>query len=44
MSRELLNAFSSFVAPSIADKYDFDVPPYEGIDQVVEVGLNGQKL
>ncbi|KJR86130.1 NADHX epimerase [Sporothrix schenckii 1099-18] len=27
-----------FVAPSIASKYDFDVPQYEGIDQVVEVG------
>lgn len=34
----------SFVAPSIAKKYDFDVPQYEGIDQVVEVGSNGQKL
>lgn len=34
----------SFVAPSIAKKYDFEVPPYEGIDQVVEVGPSGQKL
>ena len=25
-----------FVAPSIAKKYDFDVPEYEGIDQIVE--------
>ncbi|KAJ0122960.1 NAD(P)H-hydrate epimerase [Diaporthe amygdali] len=33
-----------FVAPAIAKKYDFEVPEYEGIDQVVEVGANGQKL
>jgi hypothetical protein len=33
-----------FVAPSIASKYDFDVPRYEGIDQVVEVGTSEEKL
>ncbi|CAK7201633.1 hypothetical protein SEUCBS139899_004342 [Sporothrix eucalyptigena] len=33
-----------FVAPSIALKYDFDVPRYEGIDQVVEVGASEEKL
>ncbi|EON99581.1 putative ai-bp family protein [Phaeoacremonium minimum UCRPA7] len=33
-----------FVSPAIAKKYDFDVPEYEGIDQVVEVGPSGQKL
>jgi NAD(P)H-hydrate epimerase len=33
-----------FVAPGIAKKYDFDVPAYEGIDQVVEVGPEGLKL
>ncbi|KAK3372620.1 YjeF N-terminal domain-containing protein [Podospora didyma] len=33
-----------FVTPAIAKKYDFDLPAYEGIDQVVEVGPNGQKL
>lgn len=33
-----------FVSPSIAKKYNFDVPEYEGIDQVVEIGSNGQKL
>lgn len=27
-----------FVSPSIAKKYDFEVPKYEGTDQVVEVG------
>jgi NAD(P)H-hydrate epimerase len=32
------------VAPSIAKKYDFEVPEYDGIDQVVEVGAHGQKL
>ena len=33
-----------FVSPSIAKKYDFVLPEYEGIDQVVEVDANGQKL
>ncbi|KAI9904197.1 hypothetical protein N3K66_000726 [Trichothecium roseum] len=33
-----------FVPPSIAKKYDFQVPQYEGIDQIVEVSSNGQKL
>ncbi|KAK4186348.1 YjeF N-terminal domain-containing protein [Podospora australis] len=33
-----------FVAPSIAKKYDFDVPEYEGLDQIVEVEAAGQKL
>ncbi|CAK7215249.1 hypothetical protein SBRCBS47491_002418 [Sporothrix bragantina] len=33
-----------FVAPSIAHKYDFDVPQYEGIDQVVEVTTSEEKL
>lgn len=33
-----------FVPPSIAQKYEFGLPPYEGIDQVVEVDTKGQKL
>lgn len=33
-----------FVPPSIARKYDFDLPEYEGIDQIVEVDSNGRKL
>ncbi|KAL6813234.1 YjeF N-terminal domain-containing protein [Trichoderma sp. SZMC 28013] len=33
-----------FVSPSIAKKYNFDVPPYQGIDQVVEIGPSEQKL
>ncbi|KAK7743866.1 hypothetical protein SLS53_003886 [Cytospora paraplurivora] len=33
-----------FVAPAIAKKYDFDVPEYEGLDQVAEVPLNEQRL
>ncbi|KAM7198503.1 YjeF N-terminal domain containing protein [Rhypophila sp. PSN 637] len=33
-----------FVAPAIAQKYDFDLPEYEGIDQTVEVSPGGQKL
>ncbi|OTA62624.1 YjeF N-terminal domain-like protein [Hypoxylon sp. EC38] len=33
-----------FVSPSIAKKYDFEVPEYQGIDQIVEVGTGGEKL
>ncbi|TVY48545.1 NAD(P)H-hydrate epimerase [Lachnellula occidentalis] len=33
-----------FVSPDIAQKYDLDLPEYEGIDQIVEVGSSGQKL
>ncbi|QGI60808.1 hypothetical protein CEK26_004779 [Fusarium fujikuroi] len=33
-----------FVTPSIAKKYDFEVPEYKGVDQVVEVEVAGQKL
>lgn len=33
-----------FVSPDIKAKYDLDLPDYEGIDQVVEVGKNGEKL
>ncbi|KUJ09868.1 YjeF N-terminal domain-like protein [Mollisia scopiformis] len=33
-----------FVSPDIQKKYDLDLPDYEGIDQIVEVGANGQKL
>jgi len=28
----------------IAQKYDFEVPEYPGIDQIAEVGPGGQKL
>ncbi|KAK3367377.1 YjeF N-terminal domain-containing protein [Lasiosphaeria ovina] len=33
-----------FVTPAIAKKYGFDLPEYEGIDQVVEIGPEGHKL
>ncbi|KAH6624002.1 YjeF N-terminal domain-containing protein [Chaetomium sp. MPI-SDFR-AT-0129] len=33
-----------YVTNLIARKYDFEVPEYEGIDQVVEIGPGGQKL
>ncbi|KAI1478242.1 YjeF N-terminal domain-like protein [Daldinia eschscholtzii] len=33
-----------FVSPAIAKKYDFEVPEYQGIDQIVEVGTGGEKL
>jgi len=31
-----------FLSPSIAEKYGLDMPPYQGIDQVVEVPANEQ--
>ncbi|KAI1204888.1 YjeF N-terminal domain-like protein [Annulohypoxylon truncatum] len=33
-----------FVSPGIAKKYDFEVPEYKGVDQIVEVGTGGEKL
>jgi NAD(P)H-hydrate epimerase len=33
-----------FVDADIAEKYGFDIPPYKGSDQVVEVPLGGEKL
>jgi hypothetical protein len=33
-----------FVTPAIAKKYGLELPEYEGVDQVVEVGPGGQKL
>ncbi|KAK5167087.1 uncharacterized protein LTR77_007817 [Saxophila tyrrhenica] len=33
-----------FVGKEIANKYEFDVPPYKGSDQIVEVGSHGEKL
>jgi NAD(P)H-hydrate epimerase len=33
-----------FVSPAIKEKYDLELPEYEGIDQVVEVGMHGEKL
>lgn len=33
-----------FIAPCIAKKYEFELPEYEGLDQVVEVSPSGQKL
>ncbi|KPM41973.1 NAD(P)H-hydrate epimerase [Neonectria ditissima] len=33
-----------FVSASIAKKYNFEVPEYVGVDQVVEVGSTGQRL
>lgn len=32
-----------FVPPEIAEKYDFEVPKYPGIDQVVEVPVEGDE-
>jgi len=32
------------VSPEIKAKYDLELPEYDGIDQVVEIGKNGEKL
>ncbi|KAF4469338.1 hypothetical protein FALBO_3762 [Fusarium albosuccineum] len=39
-----INSRNRFVTPGIAKKFDFEVPAYKGIDQVVEVETTGQKL
>ncbi|KAI9783308.1 MAG: hypothetical protein M1816_001440 [Peltula sp. TS41687] len=33
-----------FLTPQIAQKYDLDVPAYEGIDQILELETDGEKL
>jgi len=33
-----------FVSPEIKEKYDLELPEYEGLDQVVEVANEGEKL
>lgn len=33
---------SRFLSKKIAEKYGLDMPPYEGIDQIVEVPVEGQ--
>ena len=33
-----------FLPASVAEKYDLDIPPYSGVDQIVEVDRSGQKL
>ena len=32
------------MSPEMADKYNLDIPAYEGLDQVVEVPVEGGKL
>ena len=34
---------SRFLPPSVAQKYDLDIPDYKGDDQVVETAQTGQK-
>ncbi len=41
---QALNVAARFVPPAIAEKYGFEVPEYEGIDQVVELPASEQKL
>ena len=42
--RLLTNLASRFVSPSMANKYGFSIPVYEGVDQVVEVSTGGERL
>jgi NAD(P)H-hydrate epimerase len=32
------------VSPAIAEKYNFDIPDYQGVDQIVEIEHTGQRL
>lgn len=32
-----------FLPPSVAEKYDLDMPKYEGVDQILEVGVGEQE-
>lgn len=34
------DSLSRFLSPAVAEKYGLDIPPYEGIDQFVEVPVN----
>jgi NAD(P)H-hydrate epimerase len=36
--------FHRFVSQSMANKYDLDIPNYIGVDQVVEIGNDAQRL
>lgn len=38
------DSWGRFVSPTVAEKYNLDPIPYQGIDQIVEVDKNGQKL
>jgi len=33
-----------FLGKDVAERYGLDVPKYEGLDQVVEVSVEGEKL
>lgn len=35
---------SRFVAPSMARKYDFDIPEYNGVDHIAEVSNSSERL
>ena len=34
---------SRFLPPSVAEKYDLDIPDYKGDDQIVETAQTGQR-
>ena len=33
-----------FLSKEVADKYEIDIPPYEGVEQVVEIDQNGNRV
>ena len=37
------NGYLRFLPPSVAKKYDLDVPDYQGDDQIVETAPTGRK-
>jgi len=38
------NMFNRFLGKAMAEKYDLDLPDYQGVDQIVEIPTQGQKL
>ena len=41
LGNKLMNA--RFVPPSVAEKYDLDLPAYSGLDQVVELPVSDRE-
>lgn len=37
------SSWNRFIPQSVAEKYDLDIPDYQGVDQIAELGGNGTK-
>ena len=40
----MFGGFRRFLGAEMAEKYELDVPDYQGVDQIVEVPVAGLKL